>query len=498
MNGPEGRFDELQELSEAAVEDRLTADQAARLERLVLDESEARRFYVEYLHQHACLHWSAAEPAFLESRSPADRPVVALPPAAPVASRRWRRVPLRATGWLAAAAVLALVAWLGLRPRGAPAPSYVATLTGGKACKWDGGTLPTEIGTRLPAGRLRLAEGLARLAFADGAEVTIEAPADLELVSPGRCVLHAGRLVAKVPPEAIGFTVDTPTAVIEDLGTEFGVNVRRGRSADVQVFDGQVNVQHRRTGRVEYMRTGESIRFAPAGVAQFNPLEETPAAGRRSRWADGGEARMLQVSSATGRGKDAYIQPPIPAATAPKFEAPEAVLLVKNSKDAGKDWQRKAYVGLDLSPASGLRIVEAQLSFALAPTGMGYAAEVPDATFAVYGLTDETLDGWDEQSIRWQDAPANRPGGAELDPDRVVLLGRFEVVQGVLHGTRDVSGSALVDFLNRDTNGLATFILVRETVGSGRSDLVHGFAGKHHPDLPPPTLKLTAIAPRGR
>jgi hypothetical protein len=60
---------------------------------------------------------------------------------------------------------------------------------------------------------------------------------------------------------------------------------------------------------------------------------------------------------------------------------------------------------------------------------------------------------------------------------RAVLLGRFEIMLGVLTGNREVAGPALVEFLNRDTNGLATFILVRETVSSGRHDLVHGFAG---------------------
>ena len=143
-----------------------------------------------------------------------------------------------------------------------------------------------------------------------------------------------------------------------------------------------------------------------------------------------------------------------------------------------------------------MKIVEAQLRLAFAPTGMGFASEVPDATFAVYGLTDESLDGWDERMIRWENAPANQPGGVALDPDKVTLLGRFEIGQGVLTGLRDITGPALVDFLNRDTNGLATLILVRETKGSGRTDLVHGFASRQHPDLPPPTLKLSAMPGR--
>ena len=56
--------------------------------------------------------------------------------------------------------------------------------------------------------------------------------------------------------------------------------------------------------------------------------------------------------------------------------------------------------------------------------------------------------------------------------------------------------ASMADFLNRDTNSLATFIVIRETMGSGRNDLVHGFANRRHPHLPPPTLKLTTV-PKG-
>ena len=62
----------------------------------------------------------------------------------------------------------------------------------------------------------------------------------------------------------------------------------------------------------------------------------------------------------------------------------------------------------------------------------------------------------------------------------------------VLHLTGyDAIGEDWARFLNRDTNRVATFVLVRQTPGSGRNCLVHGFAGKNHPTLPPPTLKVT-------
>jgi hypothetical protein len=380
--------------------------------------------------------------------------------------------------------LLALALGLSLRLGGRP--RYVATLADGKACKWDGGTLPTEVGARLTAGRLRLAEGVARVVFDGGAEVTVEGPADLELVSPHACVLHNGRLVARVPPPAVGFTVDTPTAVLKDLGTEFGAHVRDAQTVDVQVFNGVVDAHHRGTGKAERMRTGSGLRFLPGTVSDYDMLAEGPAAGPPAL---PGGPRVIHISTAAGRGKEAYVQP----GRAKKQS--DVLLLIKNTPAAHFAYFRKAYVGLDLAAIAGLHVLDAQLTFTFAPTGLGFASEVPDATFAVYGWTDEALDGWDERTIHWDNAPANRPGGAELDAARVVRLGTFEMAQGVLGGARSVAGPALVDFLNRKRNGVATFIVVRETPGSGRNDLVHGFANRRHPSLPPPTLRLT-VAPR--
>src|SRR5208337_1522380 len=159
---------------------------------------------------------------------------------------------------------------------------------------------------------LRLAEGVARIVFDNGAEVMLEAPADLELVSAQRCVLHGGRLVGRVPQQAIGFTVDTPTAVLKDLGTEFGVNVKDAQTADVQVFNGMVDVQHRTSGKTERLLTGKNRRFGADDVSDFDPLAEKPATDPAPRPGNAG-ARLVQISTAMGRGKDAYIQPLYPS-----------------------------------------------------------------------------------------------------------------------------------------------------------------------------------------
>ena len=71
--------------------------------------------------------------------------------------------------------------------------------------------------------------------FDGGVMVYVEAPARFDAVSDKRVMLHSGRLSASVPPEGVGFTVETPEAEVVDFGTEFSVDVewRRERGACV-------------------------------------------------------------------------------------------------------------------------------------------------------------------------------------------------------------------------------------------------------------------------
>jgi hypothetical protein len=75
-----------------------------------------------------------------------------------------------------------------------------------------------------------------------------------------------------VPPEGIGFTVETPEAEVVDFGTEFSVEVQNATS-EVHVFNGLVRVQPR-TGENETamavdLRTSQAVRidkFSPEPV----------------------------------------------------------------------------------------------------------------------------------------------------------------------------------------------------------------------------------------
>lgn len=97
-------------------------------------------------------------------------------------------------------------------------------------------------GARVGKGHLRLAAGVLRLDFAKDVRLTLEGPADLELIGPGETRLHSGKLTANVPPDGIGFQVHTERAKVVDLGTTFGVSVGTNGATDVAVYEGRVAV----------------------------------------------------------------------------------------------------------------------------------------------------------------------------------------------------------------------------------------------------------------
>ena len=109
---------------------------------------------------------------------------------------------------------------------------------------------------------LKLTAGLAEITFDSGARVILEGPADLELVSTDSAHLHSGRLVGRVPPEASGFAVKTPSTTVVDIGTEFGLQVAQSGTAEVIVFEGEVDVERPSNEDPE----GAAIRRGPKAV----------------------------------------------------------------------------------------------------------------------------------------------------------------------------------------------------------------------------------------
>ncbi len=106
--------------------------------------------------------------------------------------------------------------------------------------------------------------GLARLDFHNGATVTLQGPAEFEILSTDKTILSSGILTASIPKSAVGFEVVTPAMDVVDLGTAFGVSVGTDGETDVCVFEGEVEVSRSLSQDApQLVREGNAVRSRP-------------------------------------------------------------------------------------------------------------------------------------------------------------------------------------------------------------------------------------------
>jgi uncharacterized protein YciI len=126
------------------------------------------------------------------------------------------------------------------------AAAPLATLTAEQNAQWesDFDYGRPELGDVFRAGReLTLLAGFAELTTSKDVVVVLEAPCKIVFDEADNALrLQAGRLVADVPEQAVGFTVHTPTARVIDYGTRFGVEVHEDGSTNAAVFTGEVEL----------------------------------------------------------------------------------------------------------------------------------------------------------------------------------------------------------------------------------------------------------------
>ena len=140
----------------------------------------------------------------------------------------------------------------------------VGQITGMVDCKWDAPkTIPTKNARVLLGQTYTLASGVMEITYDTGAKVILQGPGSYEVESKNGGFLSVGKLTARLKKkEGLGarseertvatstlliphslFAVRTPTAVVTDLGTEFGVEVDNRGGTQSYVFRGRVLVQ---------------------------------------------------------------------------------------------------------------------------------------------------------------------------------------------------------------------------------------------------------------
>lgn len=175
------------------------------------------------------------------------------------------------TGLAIAACLIVAFLW----PAAEDAPGTVSTLAAKVVSDANGVLTKSDVrwdDSNLPTGNYELQKGLLHLQFGGGVMVYLEAPASFDAVSDELVVLHSGRLSATVPPEGIGFTVETPEARVVDFGTEFSIDVDSG-SSEVHVFDGLVHVHPETVQRGD---PAKSVKLHASQAVRINRTSSKP------------------------------------------------------------------------------------------------------------------------------------------------------------------------------------------------------------------------------
>ena len=264
------QIDRLHLLTLVYLEGLADPDEVAELQKLIAKSPKHRDLFVETATRARLLSDSSGLTALASGEfKPKPQPAVA------------GRVELEEKsqlGWIIgiAAAVLIAAAVVGIyfvataTPEPEPVSPYgrsvAVILTSNDAVLRDpdGTSRFINDGDSVRTGPFTLTSGSVEFETRSGVLVRLEAPATLSVLNEGRVRLHGGTVAARVPANAIGFTVDTYEFDVIDLGTEFSVSLDSGGVGRVFVYDGLVELRWR-NGRTTRVGAGAGRRVDPDG-----------------------------------------------------------------------------------------------------------------------------------------------------------------------------------------------------------------------------------------
>ena len=356
---------------------------------------------------------------------------------------------------LAAAALVFLIGMLVW-------PTSVGTIVSSEMAGWQSAQ-PTVEGASFGPGVYVLQTGVATLAFQSGAEMVMEAPAKIEIVSDMEVIFDYGQASFTVPEQAIGFRVDTRYGSVIDHGTRFSIQLRQHEEeARLAVHEGEIAIHHR-GGEVQHLVTDESAQMDELELRQ---LDDPSAEGALES-----KAPVLALSS---RGRETSI-----IYSNQRGEKLRPDMLMVKFQQHSNHVNRRAFLAFDVSQIDLEQIAEARLILNAVPTGMGHVTDMPKVSeFVLYGIPDDERENWPRDGMRWNDAPK---------VEEATALATFQMHRARQRGVVSLDTAELLAFLQTDRSGEVSFMIDCKTPGAS---LVHGFASSLHREAAGPVLEL--------
>ncbi|MCM8539325.1 MAG: FecR domain-containing protein [Lentisphaeraceae bacterium] len=230
--------DGLEDLIERHLNDELSADEKRQLSELLDSDPEARRYLVEHSEFNSAVH------SVLKSERNLDLDL------GPLSLPESKKSIKAFIPWIITLAACLLLFFKVSSVQKPPVEitkvkddrALTAILVNEVSAKFENGRTVDDV--KFYPGNYKLTEGAVHLRFSTGADLVVEAPAELKIIDAMNAQLISGKVRAMVPPPAQGFTVRAYELSYEDIGTEFGLSVdSSNNSSELHVFDGQVNVK---------------------------------------------------------------------------------------------------------------------------------------------------------------------------------------------------------------------------------------------------------------
>ncbi|QDU48524.1 FecR family protein [Gimesia panareensis] len=242
----------LYELFGALCNETITAEQHQQLEEILATDVDAREKYFNYLDLHLNLErlhdeQPEAEFEFQPHVKPATQ-------AQSLPEHVWKtsQVLLLMTALICVTLIVSVVALN--QPQGPSSEISqadpvvedvpVAKVTQTAAVRFAEGAPFLKVGSPIQTDQeYAISAGQLQLIFANGAEVILTGPAVFESKGGEHLAVRYGACSVYAPDGAEGFTVETPLSNVVDYGTRFSVNVSEAGNTDVQVIEGETDVQ---------------------------------------------------------------------------------------------------------------------------------------------------------------------------------------------------------------------------------------------------------------
>ena len=242
----------------------LSEAEAEELSKILAASSQGRSEYWQLISIHSQLEWE-----YHHKRANADelaRQIASSPDSVEPLSESETSSPFssRARPWLLALAACLLVGWfLGIfewgdstqnlsreivAERAIDQPIAEPTVVGTLAAvapdsRWSLGRSGGSNASEMRQGdTIKLYTGAVELRLPSDTVALLEAPAVMNVVSLDRVRMLQGGVKVEVAKGDEGFTVETDSAEVIDLGTVFSVSVENGNT-DLVVFDGEVDLK---------------------------------------------------------------------------------------------------------------------------------------------------------------------------------------------------------------------------------------------------------------